>query len=270
MRFHPASFTRSHTLPLLLTICAAMGSSAWPQNSTTPSAAQKPLAYEVISITPNKSASESSGWRSAPDGIILTNAPLSWLVRSAFGIIIDDQLSGLPAWVDSDRYDIQAKMDEETAAAWKKLSRDEKGQQQLLQSLLAERCQFKFHRETKQLPVYDLVIAKGGLKLQEAKPMEGSRTMAGGAKFNAQSVTIANLVFSLSGAAGRVIVDKTGLGERKFDIDLNWTPDEQQGSAEAGPSLYAAIEEQLGLKLVASKGPVETVVVDRMEKPTPN
>ena len=78
------------------------------------------------------------------------NVPLSMLVKSAFDIIADDQLSGLPRWADSSHYDIQAKMSDEDVAAWKKLTRDEKGKQEklLLQSLLTERCQLKFHRET--------------------------------------------------------------------------------------------------------------------------
>jgi len=249
-----------------------------PARAQTPAAAsaqteQKTFAYDVVSIKPNKSAEEASGWRSASDGsIVITNAPLGWLVRNAFGVIIDDQLSGLPGWVNSDRYDVQAKMDEDSAAAWNKITGEAKKQQQqlLYQSLLADRCHLKVHRETRQLPVYDLVIAKGGLKLQDAKPIEGSRTTAGNGLFNAQAITIEALAYSLSGDVGRVILDKTGLGDKKFDLDLKWTPDEQQGTADAGPSLFAAIEEQLGLKLVSSRGPVETVVVDHMEKPSEN
>jgi uncharacterized protein (TIGR03435 family) len=247
---------------------------AFAQGQATPSASanQKPLAYEVISIAPSNPAAQNRSWRNTPDGMTFINVPLSMLVKSAFDIIADDQLSGLPRWADSSHYDIQAKMSDEDVAAWKKLTRDEKGKQEklLLQSLLTERCQLKFHRETRQLPVYDLVIAKGGLNMQEAKPMVGSRTMTGGGKFNGQSVSIESLTYSLSNEVGHVVIDKTGLGEKKFDIDLNWTPDEQQGTPEAGPTLFAALEEQLGLKLVASKGPVETVVIEQMEKPTPN
>lgn len=204
--------------------------------------------------------------------MVLTNAPLMWLVRSAFNIISDDQISGLPGWVDADHFDIQAKMSEQDTAAWKNLSMKEKTEQQrlLIQALLAERCQLKFHRESKELPVYDLVIAKGGLKMPEAKPNPGSRTYMGTGKFEALSVTIDSLVFTLGNEVGRVVVDKTGLGEKKFDINLKWTPDEQSGSADAGPSIFAALEEQLGLKLVAARGPVEVVVVDQMEKPSPN
>lgn len=233
----------------------------------------KAPSYEVISITPNKSAEQGSSWRNTPNGIVLTNAPLDWLVRNAFDIITDDQLSGLPNWVDSDRYNVQAKMDDETAAARERMSRSERSQQYslLLQSLLIERCQLKFHRETRQLPVYELVIAKGGLKLKEpATPGQGSRTTMGSGQFTGQSVTIESLVNSLANEVGRFTIDKTGLGEKKFDIALKWTPDDQRGTAEAGPSIFTALEEQLGLKLVSSKGSVDVVVIDRMEKPEAN
>ncbi len=260
---------------LIIAVCAAIEHPVCAQSGAASSApaAQKPLAFEVISITPNNSAAESSGWRSAPDGIVLTNAPLRWLVRSAFNIISDNQLSGLPSWVDSDHYDVQAKMDEQAAEAWKNLTRQQKAQQQrfLLQALLADRCQLKVHRETKQLPIYDLVIAKGGLKMHEAAAGAGdSRFWSGIGQLGGQSTTIENLISSLGNEVGRVVIDKTGLGEKKFDFSLKWTLDEQQGSADAGPSLFAAIEEQLGLKLVSSKGPVETVVIDHMEKPSQN
>ncbi len=261
-------------LLLLLAIGTATESRILAQSASDSSAqaTQKAPAYEVISIAENKSGADNSGWRTAPDGIVLTNATLTWLVRSAFGTISDDQLSGLPAWVDSDRFDIQAKMDAETAAAWKNASRPQKTQmqQQLLQSLLAERCQLKFHHETKQLPVYDLVIAKGGLKLKETSAQDGKSWMSSDGEYGADAGAMQNLIFSLSDEVGRVIIDKTGLGDKKFEIKLKWTPDEKQGSADAGPGLFPALEEQLGLKLVPSHGPVDTVVIDRMEKPSSN
>jgi uncharacterized protein (TIGR03435 family) len=274
MSFSVTSIAFPCRVLLLLAVCVAVEPAARPQrNAAAPAqAAQRPLAYEVISITPNKSAAESAGWRNAPDGIVLTNAPLVWLVRGAFNIISDDQLTGMPGWVDSDHYDIQAKMDEKATAAWNNLTRQQQAEQQrlLIQALLADRCRLKFHRETRQLPVYDLVIAKGGLKMEEAKSDSVNRSWMATGRFNAQSGAIDSLLFSVANEVGRVVIDKTGLGDKKFEIDLKWTPDEQQGTADAGPSIFAALEEQLGLKLVSSKGPVESIVVDRMEKPEPN
>ncbi len=268
----------SHVIRLLVlafvAVSAVIESPAQAQNSAPVPApsAQKNFVFEVVAITPRKSSDQGAMWQGTPDGMVLTNVPLSWLVRSAFDIIIDDQLSGLPGWASSDRYDIQAKMDEETALAYKNLTRQEKKQQDqlMLQALLAERCQLKVHRETRQVPVYDLVIAKAGLKMKENPVSAGSRTMVSKDHVNAQAMSMESLAFSLSGEVGRVIIDKTGLGDKKFDFDLKWTPDDQQGTADAGPSIYAALEEQLGLKLVPSRGPVETVVIDRMEKPSQN
>lgn len=260
-------------LLVALGIVSTASASASAQSTSAPHAQPVPkFTYEVVSITPTRPGTEISGWRTAPNGITYTNAPLSWLVQSAYNIISDDQLAGMPGWADSDRYDIQAKMDEETTAAWKNLPLDERARQNgsMLQSLLAERCGLKVHRETKQLPVYNLVIARGGLKLNEAKASASSRSMSGNGVFEAESMTIENLVNNLSNSVGRVVIDQTGLGDKKFDLKLKWTPDEQQGTADAGPSLYTALEEQLGLKLVAAHGPVEITVVDHMDKPSPN
>jgi uncharacterized protein (TIGR03435 family) len=274
VHFSAAAFGMRNRTLVLLAVCAASCISAQGQADPAVSAPATPkaLSYDVISIRPNNSADQSSSWRNSSNGIVLTNAPLSWLVRNAFNIITDDQLAGLPGWVDSDRYDIQAKMDDESAASWKNMTRQEKASQQrlLLQSLLVNRCQLKFHRETKQLPVYDLVIAKGGLKIKEAAAEQGARTMTGPGQFTGQSVTLESLVNNLSNEVGRFTIDKTGLGDKKFDITLKWTPDDQRGTAEAGPSIFSALEEQLGLKLVSSKGPVDVVVIDRMEKPEAN
>jgi uncharacterized protein (TIGR03435 family) len=147
----------------------------------------------------------------------------------------------------------------------------------MLQALLADRCHFKAHQETKELPVYDLVIAKGGLKMKEAPPGEqeyyGRSGGSSGLTFTAHAASVQSLAMSLSSDVSRIIVDKTGLGEKKFDFELSWTPDDRRAAdnaADAGPSIFTALEEQLGLKLVPSRGPVEVLVIDHMERPSPN
>jgi uncharacterized protein (TIGR03435 family) len=258
---------------LLVGLAIVSTVSASAQSTSAPHAQPAPkFTYEVVSITPSKPGVQGSLWRRPPNGIVITNWPLGWLVRSAYKIINDDQLAGMPSWADSDRYDIQAKMDEEATAAWKNLSQQEQERQNglMLQLLLADRCGLKVHRETKQLPVFNLVIAKGGSKLNEAKAAQGSRMMSNYGVFEAESMSIESLVNNLSNSVGRVVIDQTGLGNKKFDLKLKWTPDEQQGTADAGPSLYTALEEQLGLKLVAARAPVEVIVVDQMDKPSPN
>jgi uncharacterized protein (TIGR03435 family) len=261
-----------------LAVClVVLGVSAWGQSGAPAAAAVKVPTYEIVSIKQNKSGSGDGSWNRLPDGVRATNVPLQFLLYSAYDIIIDSQVAGLPDWADSDLYDIDAKVDAETAEAWGKLSEKDRWEQQklMLQSLLADRCRLKAHREMREEPVYDLVIAKGGLKMKEAAADErNGETSWGGriGKLNAQATSVEGIVNMLSGRVGRMIVDKTGLGEKKFDFELKWTPDDRRNpdNADAGPSIFTALEEQLGLKLVPAKGPVETLVIDHMERPSAN
>jgi uncharacterized protein (TIGR03435 family) len=127
-------------------------------------------AYEIVSIKPASSGERGADWRPLPNGFDFKNMPLAPLMYQAYGITLDSQISGLPEWAKTDRYHVSARADEDTAEAWKKLSKQElsKQQQLMLQALFADRCQLKLRREVKQLPVYDLVIAKDGLKMKEA------------------------------------------------------------------------------------------------------
>ena len=250
-------------------------SSKTPADGTT----VKAPAYEVVSIKhSNAAVNAGGGWWNQQDGFRFRNMALRSLIHSAYGIIMESQVSGMPGWAETDPYDIDAKVDADTAAVWKNLPFKErmKQEQPMLQALLIDRCHFKAHQETKDLPVYDLVIAKGGLKMKEAPSDEqgyyGRSGGSSGSTFTAHATSVQSLAMSLSGDVSRIIVDKTGLGERKFDFELNWSPDEQRGAdpANAGPSLFTVLEEQLGLKLVPSKGHVEVIVIDHIERPSPN
>jgi len=189
----------------------ALSIAAWGQASTpvpADSGAKAP-AYEVVSIKQDKSGSGQSMWRSMPDGFRITNMPLHSLLMSAYGLILESQLVGEPNWVTSDPYDVQAKMDETTTEQWKSLSNKERWEKQklMMQSLLADRCQLKVHRETLQLPVYDMVIAKGGAKMKEAAANESGFGTYKNDEIQAQATAVSSLLFSLSGNVGRLIVD---------------------------------------------------------------
>jgi uncharacterized protein (TIGR03435 family) len=154
----------------------------------------------------------------------------------------------------------------------------------MLQALLADRFRLKIHRETRELPIYALVIGKGGPKFKESAPdakgtlgflMGGVRASIRGSK-----MSTAQLAISLSREAGRPVLDQTGLSGN-YEMTLEWIRDEPQviagspGSAVVppdltGPSLFTAIQEQLGLKLEAKKGPIDMLIVDRAEKPSEN
>jgi uncharacterized protein (TIGR03435 family) len=223
------------------------------------------------------------------DGVRITNIPLRLVAREAFGLE-DDRIFGVPGWAKTSTFDIEAKVASDDAPKLKGLSFDQR--RAMLISLLQERCGLKFHHETRELPTYDLVVAKGGSKLPATKPdAPGTEAkghtlmMHGRGNVESTGTDIPALARILSTVLGRTVVDKTGL-TGNFDYKLNWSPDDAtpatatSGDAasgetsasqqNAGPSLFTALEEQLGLKLESSKGPVDVVVIDALEQPTAN
>jgi len=189
----------------------------------------------------------------------------------AYGLHTPEQIVNLPAWASSDGLDIKAKIDEETAARWRKLSDAEVDRRQLpmMQSLLADRFQLKVHREIRQLPILRLVVAKGGPKLKVALPDARSESEMSNGYISGQATSMQTFVFNLSHEMGRQVIDETGLTDN-YDFELRWTPDDQQEAPDAGPTAFTALEEQLGLKLISAKGPVEVIVIDRIERPSEN
>jgi bla regulator protein BlaR1 len=199
------------------------------------------------------------------------------LIEIAYGLPIGSELRvvGGPEWIDSDvdRYEVTGKIDDAMFAAMQKMPAKEQTRQiQLMeQALLADRFKLKVHFETRELPVYALVVAKGGSKLATAKPDEVARLTGTGDGQNnvlaGQGLTMALLVRSpLLRPGGRMVVDQTGL-TGTYDFTLKSSTGDADGS---GPSLFTAMEEQLGLKLVSTKAPVEVIVVDHVERPDAN
>jgi uncharacterized protein (TIGR03435 family) len=151
----------------------------------------------------------------------------------------------------------------------------------MLRALLEDRFKLTLHREKKELPGYALVIGKSGLKVHEVEHEGKSWTRFGRGSLNGHEVSMSALADRLAGRLGRPVVDDTGV-KGSFDINLEWTPDQSQPrgpkeSAEplpvddgAGPTIFTALQEQLGLKLEPRKGPVEILVIDRVEKPSEN
>ena len=261
-----------------------------PQNTAAPS---PPYEYEAASIKPSKGPAPGGkiGVWAAPDGFSAWFITLQQIISVAYGVE-RFQISGGPSWLPSERFDIEAKMDAATADALEKLSQDQRGLagQQMLQTLLANRFQLTVHRETNELTIYKLVIAKGGPKLREAKPdgtHPGAGSMQGSVlsgKVTAQAVPIAELAHELTQMLGHPVLDKTEL-KGVYDFELQFTPDDrlQPPSGRApnerlppppadsnAPSLFDALKEQLGLKLESGKGPVEVIVIDHVERPSAN
>jgi uncharacterized protein (TIGR03435 family) len=258
-------------------------------------------SFEVASVKQNISGESRTRMQTQPGGrLIVTNARLKSLIATAFDMsepqsLIDSRILGGPEWIGSERYDINAKANTEF-----KPSPDGPPRELLLmiRSLLLERFKLKAHMETRELPIYELVLARadGRLGPEMRKPaadcdaaiaagippprqpgepppcglMGGpARTIAGGA-------TMQQLAGNLSNRVERLVVDKTGLAGR-FAFTLAWTPDRIPTEAPPpgippidpnGPSLFTALQEQLGLKLEPAKGQVDVLVIDSVERPT--
>jgi uncharacterized protein (TIGR03435 family) len=240
------------------------------QKETSPS-------FDVASVKVNPSGGGRSHiWSAANEGSFKTqNVSLKGLLQFAYGLP-ETQILGVSGMIADKTFDIEAKVDDATDAAIHKLSTDEGKlkKQQMVQMLLAERFKLMCHMETRELPIYALVVVKGGPKL---KPAKSDGLLIGGSygKLTAEGLTVEGLARELAKSVGRVVVDKTGI-PGKFDITLSWTPDEGPARlngvpiADPPPAIFTAIQEQLGLKFEPQKGPVQVVVVDHVAMPTQN
>jgi uncharacterized protein (TIGR03435 family) len=222
------------------------------------------LRFEAASVRLHTAASPStgrSGIEETPGLVRVENLSLHALIASAFGVRTS-QIDG-PKWLDDVSVDISAKPP----------SGFNHGQlQPLLRNLLIERFKLATHEESKETPGFALVIAKGGPKLHEAMQPRGYFTARPGLIEEVRA-TMPELAGALGRVLGLPVVDKTGL-TMAFEIKVEWTPDqmaltgpdEKQGPTEQGLSLFAAVQEQLGLRLQVQKVPVDVVFIDHMER----
>ena len=271
--------------------------------------------FEVASIKPNHSGDRGVRIGNSPGRFTATNVTPKMLIEFAYNIK-DPQLSGGPSWITSERYDIDAKVPEGPDNALKLggefMDMHEQRRRQMVQSLLADRFKLTITRETKDLPVYELVVAKGGPKFHETtvpppdpnaaptspepprpgQPFRGRgiRMAFGRGQLDMNGAPMNAFASALSDQLGRNVLDKTGL-KGNYDLSLQWTPEEGQGRMfggapggpdgrpasdsapppdASGPSIFTAIQEQLGLKLESAKGPVETLVIASIERPSEN
>ena len=285
LRKHALLFTAilASTLPL----ARAQNIPIPPVASTAPTDPNVRLPeYDVASVKKNKSNDGMMRVMNTPDGFSCANVPLQTLISNAYGIR-QDLISGGPGWVDSTGFDVEAKVAGTDMEAFKKLTPRQRNA--LLQALLADRFKLKLHHETKVLPMYDMVVAKGGLKLKPLAPMQppaadaprdldatnhrGMMTMGPG-MLKGHGLTVTAVANNLSYVVHSTVVDKTGL-TGDYDFDLKWTPEDagppsDNGSAESSASIFTAVQEQLGLKLQATKGPTDTLVIDHAELPSEN
>jgi uncharacterized protein (TIGR03435 family) len=238
-----------------------------------------PLLFELASIRPTQLPCKDSGFTPTPNGLHILCMPLQIIIQQAYGIYESSQVGGIPESMGWTFYDVEAKVDDSEVAAYGKLS---SGQRDLMfQMLLRDRFKLKAHRESKDLPVYALVIARNGSKLKESKPGEADAQAGplaqpimwrkGRGQIVSRSSPLSSFPRLLSQEVGRPVVDRTGL-TGSYDFTLQWTPDQGASSTpvDAGPSLFTALEEQLGLKLEPAKAPLDILVIDHIEKPSEN
>ena len=270
-------------------------------------AQQPPLAFEAASVKPNKSGDQERYIRIEPSGSGMTvvNMQLRELITFAYQIQ-RFQLEGGPDWVASDRFDILARSERAVPVTGAFFSGQD-ALRMMMRTLLADRFKLAMHKETKELPIFELVLARPDRKLgpnlrpakvdcaaQAAAAAKGAAPPAssgqpgpGSCLLNINPIsirgggaTMAMLGNLLVGAAQRLVIDRTGLAGN-WDFEVKYTPDQSQlppgmsladapGVDPNGPSLFTALEEQLGLKLRPARGPVEVLVIDSVQQPTPN
>lgn len=235
----------------------------WGQTTTTPS-------FDVASVKPVTSASgdrEPIDFRVQPGGrLIITNLRFNVIIREAFGVK-GYQIAGGPAWMDTDRFDITAKAEGDPTR---------KQMMTMLQALLADRFHLMVHRETKEANVYSLVVAKNGPKFKHSTADEtyirlyrNTPVDQPGVSYTigAQKASMALFAERLGAMElGRPVLDHTGL-DGEFDFKVEYATND---NPDVGASIFTAIQEQLGLKLEATKGLLEILVIDHVEKPSAN
>ncbi len=238
-----------------------------------PSHAQEPPPpkFDVVSVKPNDPKDPRIGAFPSPGRLVIHNYTLKRLVLTAYNLK-DFQLDGAKGWMNDDSWDIEGTFPPLAGKSNMQAGVDR------LPALLADRFHLAVHRETRQLPVYTLIVAKGGPKLTPSDPNDGKaqtlrvlppRDPAG---FTAVKMDFRWFINLLGGELNLPVVDKTGI-TGIYDITLNYTPQrllDAPDYAGNGISVFTAIQQQLGLKLEAAKGPVEVLVVDHAEKPSAN
>src|ERR1039458_222746 len=278
-------------------VLAALSASA----QSAPAAAPPPspaasIVFDTVSVKPNRSNDSHPRSMIRPDGFDAENITPIWVMYWAFGHGGDHNenfFSGLPAWVSSDRFDIIAKVAGPDVPVWGHMSDAEK--RRMIRGVFADRFKLQTHVETQERPVYAMVVAKGGAKLQAAKPSGGTLIVPamGGSSihpdegwfgFSRTGIAVGNMTMEKFAAylttlnLGREVQDRTGLTGR-YDLKLDFAPltaatapsaESTAPAPDAAPDIFTAIQEQLGLKLEPARGPVQTLVIDHIEKPSGN
>jgi uncharacterized protein (TIGR03435 family) len=243
--------------------------SAQPVPAATTAPVKLP-EWDVVSVKPVQNCSAGSGMQVTKDGVHVFCLAVRSLVQIAWRISEPSRILDVPSWASDQTYEIDAKVDGDDVAAFGKLSGPERNQ--MLQALLRDRFKLKAHLDTRELPVYELVVAKGGSKLKEATPAEAAQPMMrmrSRGEIDSVSMSLGSLPSLLSRELDRPVVDKTGL-KGNYDFTLQFAPAVGSPPDSEAPSIFTAIEEQLGLRLQTARAPMDVLVIDSVERPAEN
>jgi uncharacterized protein (TIGR03435 family) len=269
--------------------CAALGAAvqtAPPAPPSLSSAADNSAISEFAVASIRQNVSNDGAWRLGftKEGYSALGASVKQLIEDSYGIFDDDRIHALPKWADSEKYDVEAKVDPVQLSAWQGMNIDQR--RAVLQALLRDRFQLHVQKATEMRPIYALVVAKGGPKLKATPPENAPTgvTKGTGARVRriqrGQLVTewqttasFANLLFQL-GLVDRHVLDMTGLTGH-YDITLTWDPADTAAPASpltppVTPAIFAPLREELGLELKPRNGPVEVIIIDHVERPSAN
>jgi len=273
--------------PLPLNLVRATPETAWaipdPPKPPVRMAANADPAFEVATIKPSDPNRPGKLFTVRGTDVVTINTTLNDLISMAYNLHAK-QITGGPSWLDSEKYDITGRPDTPGQPNVTQIKI-------MIQKLLADRFQLKFHREKKELAVYAITAGKTGTKISksEADPnglpglFFGGAGPAGGVNFNVRNATLAEVANTLQGSIlDKPVVDQTGL-EGKYDFIVKFTPDPGQMAGfggggpppantnpDAPPDLFAAFQQQLGLRIETAKAPVDVLAIDKIEKPSAN
>jgi uncharacterized protein (TIGR03435 family) len=234
--------------------------------------ASRKVQFEEASIKPGDPNSSGGTTNSSPGRFSATNVTLKRLIGRAYDLE-PYQIEGGPKWIETEKFTIAAKLEDEDATS---PSKEERGKilRAALQNMLESRFLVQAHRESKIMPCFALVIAKRGPKLHEVEPKGGSTWSSSRGLLTANRISMEYFASILSSVTERPVKDMTGL-KAVYELKLEWMPENagtepKPEQSSAAPSIFTALQEQLGLKLETTKAPVEMLIIDRAEKPVEN
>ena len=254
---------------IALAACSvAIACTGLAQQSAKDTSDKRP-AFAVASVRQNKDCvGVNQGGPTGNGSIARYQYQLDLLIYRAFGIKSDNEIAQMPQWANSECFNVEVRLDDDAMPAFQKLSLIQQQEQSnlMLQQLLEDRFGLKTHYEQRMIPVYNLVVAKGGPKLTKSEVPVSTFGFASGRDFINCGGT-SGLIRGLSNFVGRTVIDKTGLTEA-YDIKLKFAP--MMAEDDPRPSIFTALQEQLGLKLESAKSSVDVLVIDHLDQPTPN